>query len=282
MTLLSFDQSLAGDYTVTVYNDGRSRHSTTTFSIAPSGPPEMPSNFQEIETTATSITVQWTKGFNGGRSQTFVILYRPEGGTRTETVSVRERQQSTYTKELTGRNPNTRYQLNMYAYNEEGNSSLSSVVDIISKTNQESSCTYQDDNTSNPNTASIALFIISSVMLATTVSLILWIICRRKLRQTTGTDKNDKAKSGVNLSQSPLGQHDNPTERSHYDDLNLEEREPPSNYECLGNNAAANANAEVSTDDRQMYESLGTRTNAGVYDELKGPASRTYENTVIR
>ncbi|XP_033758229.1 peroxidasin-like [Pecten maximus] len=143
MTLLSFDQSLAGDYTVTVYNDGRRRHSTTTFSISPSGPPEMPSNFQEIETTATSITVQWTKGFNGGRSQTFIILYRPEGGTRTETVSVRERQQSTYTKELTGLNPNTRYQLNMYAYNEEGNSSLSSVVDIISKTNQESSCSLQ-------------------------------------------------------------------------------------------------------------------------------------------
>ncbi|XP_033730228.1 uncharacterized protein LOC117319544 [Pecten maximus] len=41
MTLLSFDQSLAGDYTVTVYNDGRSRHSTTTFSIAPSGESKM-------------------------------------------------------------------------------------------------------------------------------------------------------------------------------------------------------------------------------------------------
>ncbi|XP_033758228.1 nephrin-like [Pecten maximus] len=138
--------------------------------------PEIPTNFQEIETTETTIIVQWTEGFNGGGPQTFVILYRPEGGTKTETVSVIEQQQSTYTKEITGLKPNTRYELNMYAYSEEGNSSLSSVVDIISKTNQE--CSYEGEMISNPNVASIALFITSSVMLVTAVSLVLCIICK--------------------------------------------------------------------------------------------------------
>ncbi|XP_033758292.1 nephrin-like [Pecten maximus] len=237
-------------------------------------PPEIPTNIQEMENTETTIIVQWTEGFNGGQPQTFVILYRPEGGTKTETVSVIEQQQSTYTKEITGLIPNTRYLLNMYAYNVVGNSSLSSVVDIISKTNQE--CSYKGEMTSIPNLASIALFITSSVLLVTAVFLVMCIICRRKLRKMRGRENNPVAEAGVNLPLSPVGQHDISTERSHYDDLNLEEREPPSNYECLGSNAAANVNTQASTDDRQMYESLGTRSNAAVYDELEGPASRAH------
>ncbi|XP_033758491.1 nephrin-like [Pecten maximus] len=261
MTLLSFDQSVAGDYTVTVYNDGRRRNSTTVFSINPSAPPETPSHFHEIETTTSSITVQWTKGFNGGHPQTFVILYRPEGGTRTETVSVIEQQQSTYTKDITGLTPNTRYQFNMYAYNEEGNSSLSSVVDTTMKL-------Y---TASTPNTASITLFVIAALLFTLTASMFMvcFIYRRKILRKKTSKDRDHGTKPGVNLSR-PAEQHGNLNEGSHYDDLNLEEREPPSSYEYLGSSTIVNGNTQDSTDGRQMYESLSTRTNAAVYEQLKG------------
>ncbi|XP_069109542.1 synaptogenesis protein syg-2-like [Argopecten irradians] len=265
MTILSFDSTFVGDYNVTIYNDGRRRHSTSSFSITHlTEHPGSPTNFRVMDYTSSSITVEWNKGFNGGHMQTFVVMYRPVGGISLQTISVLEQQQLTYTKEITGLQPNTRYQLNLYSYNKVGNSSLSSIIGIIGKKQQQKA-------TSNPNTAPMILFILASLMLLVAGIHFLCFTYRLKLKRKTPYKRKHKDKPG---------EHGHQTDGSHYNDLNLDEREPPSTYESIGGGTAANMDEEVISGCRRMYESLGMRNDVSVYDELKGPAPNTYENTV--
>ncbi|XP_069109515.1 LOW QUALITY PROTEIN: carcinoembryonic antigen-related cell adhesion molecule 1-like [Argopecten irradians] len=136
MFLDNFDQSLAGDHNITVYNDRSRRPSITTFSLNPSGPPDKSYDFKAIGATSTSITVQWTKGFNGGHTQTFVVLFGTEANGLHQNISIREEHYLTYTYEIMNLIPNTRYELNMYSYNEEGNSSFYS-QNIVKRTMEE-------------------------------------------------------------------------------------------------------------------------------------------------
>ncbi|XP_067675873.1 protein turtle-like isoform X2 [Haliotis asinina] len=74
-----------GDYSLKVDNgDGASV--SYTVSIEPAGPPQTPTQFRDLDNaTSASVWLSWLPGFNGGRTQTFMIEYR-QFATRTWTV----------------------------------------------------------------------------------------------------------------------------------------------------------------------------------------------------
>ncbi|XP_033730643.1 uncharacterized protein LOC117320060 [Pecten maximus] len=143
------------------------------------------------------------------------------------------------------------------------------------------------------------------------VPTLVYAVDRRKIiRKRTSKDRDHVTNQGVSLSRPGGEQHGNPNKGTHFDDTNLEEQEQTPSYENFGSNAAAYINVQVSTDDRQTYESLdtgtsttmyenfkdyrnvqvstgdrqtyeslGTGTNTTMYENFKGPAGNAYENT---
>ncbi|XP_046558360.1 nephrin-like isoform X1 [Haliotis rubra] len=83
--LTNLQQQNFGDYSLTVDN-GVGSPVTYTVSIVPAGPPQIPSQFRDLDNaTTSSVWLSWLPGFNGGRPQTFLIEYL-QSGTRKWTV----------------------------------------------------------------------------------------------------------------------------------------------------------------------------------------------------
>ncbi|XP_048241005.1 protein turtle homolog B-like [Haliotis rufescens] len=81
--LTNLKQQDFGDYSLTA-NNGES--SSVTFSIVSEGPPQIPTQFRDLDNaTTSSVWLSWLPGFNGGHPQTFLLEYR-QFATRTWTV----------------------------------------------------------------------------------------------------------------------------------------------------------------------------------------------------
>ncbi|XP_067675899.1 nephrin-like [Haliotis asinina] len=82
--LTNLKQQDFGEYSLTVDN-GVGGSVTYTVSIEPAGPPQTPTQFRDLDNaTTSSVWLSWLPGFNGGRTQTFMIEYR-QFATRTWT-----------------------------------------------------------------------------------------------------------------------------------------------------------------------------------------------------
>ncbi|XP_048240968.1 nephrin-like [Haliotis rufescens] len=83
--LTNLQQQDFGDYSLTV-NNGESSSVTYTVSIVSEGPPDVPTQFRDLDNaTTSSVWLSWLPGFNGGHPQTF-LLEHLKFATRTWTV----------------------------------------------------------------------------------------------------------------------------------------------------------------------------------------------------
>jgi hypothetical protein len=93
------------------------------------GPPQTPVNFTLVNSTDTSIVVEWIPRYNGGHEQTFNIQYRIVNESKIwMTQEIPQYNKQTYT--LSGLKGDTWYALRMFAENKLDKRSVTDIHSI--------------------------------------------------------------------------------------------------------------------------------------------------------
>ncbi len=97
-----------------------------------SGVPDAPDDVRSIYQTCVSVTLQWSRGYNGGLEQTFTITYTDLNTSDVYTVSDIEDTRDAYIiwKVTDGIFPSHRYRFHVTAVNGLGNSATVTAEDI--------------------------------------------------------------------------------------------------------------------------------------------------------
>ncbi|XP_063959504.1 nephrin-like [Lytechinus pictus] len=105
-----------GTYVCKAYNDlGEARFE---IQLEKTSPPEAPSNLQVVEISFDSVTLNWTKGFDGGLDQTFQVRFNQKGGKQYQYVDVSPSTSTTFT--VSNLNPNSDYEFTVRGRNAQG------------------------------------------------------------------------------------------------------------------------------------------------------------------
>ena len=88
------------------------------------GPPDVPTDFTSLVSSANSVVLTWTKGSDGGHPQTFVILYKEVTANVYRKKELNDASINRLTIcEIKNLKANTNYEFLLYSFNEKGNSS---------------------------------------------------------------------------------------------------------------------------------------------------------------
>ncbi|XP_067667347.1 protein turtle-like [Haliotis asinina] len=98
-------------------------------SLVPKSRPHLPSNLTAVNIRLRSVTLRWEKGFNGGATQSFTILYRQSGGEWT-THPARPTEDNTLQLDIDGLEPGTVYEFRINAQNEYGASDYTDTITV--------------------------------------------------------------------------------------------------------------------------------------------------------
>ncbi|VDI81381.1 Down syndrome cell adhesion molecule [Mytilus galloprovincialis] len=148
------------------------------------GAPETPSNFNITSSSETSITVQWTPGYDGGQKQTFYVQYRTSGTNTWMIQKITTINQldihNFYT--LSGLQEKTTYEIRMYAQNAFNQSPK---TDTAFTTNLQS--VFKEAQTSSYAITGAAAGVV--VVLLTVCAIIISILMFKKRKGMTQTKK---------------------------------------------------------------------------------------------
>ncbi|XP_071095651.1 nephrin-like [Haliotis cracherodii] len=272
--LTNLQQQDFGDYILTA-NNGEGGSVTYTVSIVTEGPPQIPTQFRDLDNaTTSSVWLSWLPSFNGGQPQTFLLEHH-QFGTRIWTVY------KTYADtgkmmvvEVTGLTPGDIYIFRLHAKNDYVDSSRYVLVetrtagDPPNQQKLETPCSY---------TGVIAGSTVGTLLLTLLIGgIVLMVLYRKGYRPRLGhiltetalrkSSRNPETVEMDNRGYSSLDQINGPVQ---YSNLEESEKQPYSQLKIY-ENTKADAAAVAST-----YEGI-TETPPVTYESIK---PSPYQNT---
>ncbi|XP_064595394.1 nephrin-like isoform X2 [Liolophura sinensis] len=156
--------------------------------------PDPPYNIRFVNATHNSVTIAWTRGFDGGLPQTFRVRYKPTGDEGYTYVDVKPNNITVYT--VTGLKLGTHYELTLLAFNDLGESEYN-IDGIVAKTSsvappEETTTSSFSGQDEVPLIIILVVCIVGVFLLALNVALILYFIRRRRKRLENGSDSTSQ------------------------------------------------------------------------------------------
>ncbi|XP_021372933.1 hemicentin-1-like isoform X1 [Mizuhopecten yessoensis] len=235
------------------------------FEIIISGRPEPPLKLVISQITSHSAVVSWNPGNDHDNAETFTLTYQEHNGLSTTYVTL-DRTTTAFTIEQLL--PSTQYDVSVFAVNDDGTSEALSGAFV---TPQESSNT------------GVALISVGSAMILLSLfvfAVTLFMLRRGRLPYTKQRETNKSSltrKTDRQVETGGFGQQG-------YEDLNLEQIEPPTLYDEVSNNALDNYN-NAAGQESNTYEDLQRKSEANPYADIPPKPGtgldRLYVNTSI-
>ncbi|WAR06670.1 NPHN-like protein [Mya arenaria] len=129
-TIKSIEEEDFSTYLLTVSNGVNPKFSKT-FNLSPQGVPQCPTGLIASLTTSSSVTVEWVSHFNGGFTQTFVILYKTiESSEYFVLTEVELDKKTKNTQTISGLKDGSTYDIILYSRNAIGNCRQNTSIQI--------------------------------------------------------------------------------------------------------------------------------------------------------
>ncbi|XP_052805817.1 uncharacterized protein LOC128235119 isoform X2 [Mya arenaria] len=120
-TVNAIEQEDFSTYLLTVTN-GINPDFNKVFNLSPQEVPQCPTGLTYSATTSSSANIEWISHFNGGRKQTFIVLYKMTERSEYLVLTADEIDQKIhYEIILTGLNDGSTYEVILFSRNEKGN-----------------------------------------------------------------------------------------------------------------------------------------------------------------
>ncbi|XP_063441926.1 synaptogenesis protein syg-2-like [Mytilus trossulus] len=178
-----------GSYICEVANKNMTVTDMFTINVDGTSIPDAPYDLKFINSTHDSITVAWKPGFNGGLTQTFIVIIRKSNMNTKTTIELKEEDGTIYS--IKGLERATEYTIAVKAKNDHGPAS-SSPVPIQAKTllsaQEGDNQLAQSDDDDMPVIIILVVCIVGIFLLALNIGLILFFVRKRKKRLESNSD----------------------------------------------------------------------------------------------